>query len=165
MATQDVPGFDDVKSDAKNDELGIGMWGEHDDESLILVEGVEQGRVIFSMFDMSPTPPMEYRDSLPEQQFKRQFSWNSDESIVNKGWRWHDKTQFPWNKIMDNFSDGTRYPSADYVVNEAQRIAKIKSLRGAVVKRENYSHMMENVGRKGRVIIDKIQRAVNELRI
>jgi hypothetical protein len=165
MSTQDVPGFDDLKSDAKQDELHIGVWGEHSDNSLILVEGVEQGRVVFSIFDMSPTPPMEYRDSLPEKQFKSQFSFNSKSSIIKQGWVWHDKTQFPWNKIMDNFPDGTRYPSADVAVNEAQRIAKIKSLRGAIVKKENYTHMMDQIGKKGRMIVDKIQRAVNELRV
>jgi hypothetical protein len=165
MSTCDVPGFDDKKSTSKTDVLKIGVWGDHSDGSLVLVEGIEQGRVVFSIFDMSLTPPMEYRDSLPEKQFKSQFSFNSRDSIVKDGWSWHDKTQFPWNKIMDNFPDGTRYPSADYALNEAQRIAKIKDLRGAIVKKENYSHMIEKVGIKGKMIIDKIQRAVNELRV
>jgi len=161
MSTQDVPGF----GCAVRDELAIGVWGEHPDGSLILIEGVEQGRVVFSMFDMEPTPPIEYRDSLPEDQFKRQFSFSSSDSIVKDGWQWHDKTQFPWNKIMDNFPDGTRFPSADVIMNEAQRLARVRSLKGGVVKRENYEHMIKKVGRKGNIIVDKIQRAIGELRI
>ena len=165
MSTCDVPGLDTKASTSKMDELAIGVWGDHTDGSLILVEGIEQGRVVFSIFDMSPTPPMEYRDSLPEVQFKRQFSFNSSDSIVKDGWSWHDKTQFPWSRIMDNFPDGTRYPSADMAMNEAQRISRLKALRGSVVKRENYSHMRDSIGRKGRIIVDKIQRAVSELRV
>jgi len=165
MSTCDVPGYDDIKSDAKQDKLRIGVWGEHTDGSQILIEGVEQGRVVFSIFDMSVSPPMEYRDSLPERQFKQQFSFNSKYSIVDGGWRWHDKTQFPWNKIMDHFPDGTRFPSADIVLNEAQRIVKLKNLRGDIIKKENYSHMMDQIGKKGRIIVDKIQRAIGELRV
>ena len=51
------------------------------------------------------------------------------------------------------------------MVIEAQRIERLKALRGSIVKKDNYSHLIDQVGKKGKMIIDKIQRAVNELRV
>ena len=58
MSTNDVPGADPRNSD----ELATGCWAEHEDGSLIFVESTEVNRVIYSVFDMSRTPPLEYRD-------------------------------------------------------------------------------------------------------
>lgn len=49
MSTNDVPGANPVNGD----KLGMGCWAEHQDGSMILVEGTEGNRVIYSIFDMA----------------------------------------------------------------------------------------------------------------
>ena len=53
MSTQDVPGH----GSASNDTLAMGVWGEHNDGSLLFVESTEGGRVIYSIFDMAQSRP------------------------------------------------------------------------------------------------------------
>jgi hypothetical protein len=62
MSTQDVPGH----GSAKSDTLAMGVWGEHNDGSLLFVESTEGGRVIYSIFDMAQMPIVEYRDAMPD---------------------------------------------------------------------------------------------------
>lgn len=161
MSTQDVPGHGSAKSDV----LGMGVWGEHTDGSLLFVESTEGGRVIYSIFDMAQTPIVEYRDAMPEKGFKEAFSYGNKHSKVDKGWRFHDKTPFPWDKVMSaGAKDGMRYASATDQLNAAQRVAESIEARGQNFDPDKWTHLRENVGRKGRTIIDKIQRAVSELR-
>jgi len=154
MSTKDVPGF----GVAKNDVLEIGVWAEHDDGSLILVEGLESGKVVYSIFDSAKTPLMEYRDSAPEKQFKEHFSFGSKYNIISDGWVWHDKTTFPWDKVMSDFKEGLRSPSVDTALTEATRIAERRNLKSFISHR-----VAPEVGRKGRVIIDRIQKAISRL--
>jgi len=161
MSTQDVPGHGSAKSDV----LGMGVWGEHEDGSLLFVESTEGGRVIYSIFDMAQSPITEYRDAMPEKGFKQTFSYGSKNSKVDSGWVFHDKTPFPWDKIMSaGAKDGMRFASAEDQLNAAQRLAKSMEMRGSNFDADRFSHLRENVGRRGRTIIDKIQRAVSELR-
>jgi len=161
MSTQDVPGH----GSASNDELAMGVWGEHNDGSLLFVESTEGGKIIYSIFDMAQEPVVEYRDAMPEKGFKEAFSFGSKNSKVDNGWVFHDKTPFPWDKVMSNGAkDGVRYASAEDQLNAAQRVAESMKLRSSVFNEDKWSHLLDQVGNKGRVIVDKIQRAIGELR-
>lgn len=161
MSTQDVPGH----GSAKNDTLCLGIWGEHNDGSLLFVESTEGGRVIYSIFDMAQDPIVEYRDAMPEKGFKESFSFGSKYSKVDAGWVFHDKTPFPWDRVMAaGAKDGMRYASAEDQLNAAQKVAESMKMRGNAFNEDKWAHMAERVGKKGRLIIDKIQRAVGELR-
>ena len=96
MATSDVPGA----NRANQDELAAGCWAEHDDGSLILVNAVSDDRVIFEIFDPAGKAGESVRDEYPVEQFKVDFSWpaNGDK------WVWHDKTPFPYERIMTDRS-------------------------------------------------------------
>jgi len=168
MSTHDVPGYNPANADT----LKALCWAEHKDGSLILVESTENGRVIFSMFDMSgknkkpPTSIIEFRDAMPEKGFKQTFSWNPKKPDSEK-WLWKDKTPFPWDRIIKVGSkDGMRYVSADDQINAAQRVAKAMNLigQGKPIDIDKVKAFMTTVGVKGRTIRDKVQRAINELR-
>lgn len=161
MSTQDVPGH----GSAQNDTLCMGVWGEHTDGSLLLVESTEGGRIIYSIFDTAQDPLVEYRDAMPEKGFKKAFSFSSKFSKVDNGWRFHDKTPFPWDRVMEaGGKDGVRYASANDQLNAAQKVAESMKLRRSIFDKSKWAHLSEQVGRKGYIIIDKIQRAVDELR-
>src|SRR5262245_2443793 len=118
MSTNDVPGA----NPANNDELAMGCWAEHDDGSLIFVESTEANRVIYSIFDLAKEPPIEYRDAMPESSFKKTFSWKTG---AFEKWTWHDKTPFPWDRIIENgFADGEKPVSADHTLTAAERVAE-----------------------------------------
>lgn len=161
MSTQDVPGY----GNASSDELAMGVWGEHDDGSLLFVESTENGKIIYSIFDMAQEPIVEYRDAMTEKGFKEAFSYSSDKSKVDAGWVFHDKTPFPWDKVMKaGGKDGMRYADVVDQLNAAQKVAQSMQLRRQQFDTNKWAHLTDQVGKKGRLIIDKIQRAVNELR-
>lgn len=117
MSTEDVPGA----NPSNGDKLACGCWAEHKDGSLLLVEGTEGGRVIYSVFDMDRKPPIEYRDAMPQVNFDKQFSRSKGGN--KDGWIWHDKSPFPWDKIIKaDAKDGLKSASADDVLNAAQEI-------------------------------------------
>lgn len=162
VSSFDVPG----SNLANHDVLSTGCWAEHEDGSLIFVEGTEGGAVIYSMFDMSKQPIVEYRDKMPERQFKRAFSWRMDRQPSSGGvplekWTWHDKTVFPWDKIIQRgFSDGPRLASAVDMITATERVAQSLRLRGRVISKEYRTRAATATWR----IADKIRRAVQELR-
>lgn len=125
MSTNDVPG---AKA-SNNDELCMGCWAEHDDGSLIFVENTEGGRVIYVIFDVAVDPPVEYRDAMSEGAFKKKFSW--DGKGKKDKWVWHDKTPFPWDRIIDaGARSGVGHVSADHLETAAGRVAKSREIRG-----------------------------------
>lgn len=139
MSTNDVPGAVSYNNDA----LALGCWAEHDDGSLIFVESTEGGRVIYSIFDTSTDPIIEYRDSMPEQGFKTTFSWDNDSTDSIK-WTWHDKTPFPWDRVIkQGAKDGVRYASAHDQLNAAQKVAKSLHIQGKDVKGDVIDHMLD----------------------
>jgi hypothetical protein len=165
MSTNDVPGF----RAANNDVLACGCWAEHEDGSLIFVESTETNRVIYSIFDMAKKPPVEYRDAMTEAAFKRQFSWSpdddddDDEILSRTIWTWHDKTPFPWDRVIKaGATDGGRMAFAEHTLNAAERVAESLKLRGAAVARD-IRHRSETTVRRSHTIWDKISRAVAEL--
>lgn len=118
MSTNDVPG-----ARAENaDSLGSGSWAEHDDGSLIYVAGTENGRVIFEIFDLSDEDkPVEYRDAMPLKLFQQKFSWDPRNKASVK-WTWHDKTPFPWDRILKNFKEGVKPVSATQFIEDAMDV-------------------------------------------
>lgn len=127
VSTHDVPGA----KTHNNDILAMGSWAEHDDGSLIFVESVEAGTVVYSIFDVAQTPPVEYRDAMPEQGFKDRFSWKIGDTDQ---WTWHDKTPFDWQRVMGTFPAGQKAVSKDDVLTAAQRVAQSLNLRAEAVR-------------------------------
>lgn len=156
MATHDCPGY----GAATNDELKMGCWSEHKDGSLILVEGTENGVVVYSIFDMDKKPIIEYRDSMKETAFKKQFSWGTD-----AGWVWHNRTAFPWDRIIDKGGqDGTRHASAVDLMTAAERVRRSRELHtGEPVDLEAVETRMDRLGEKAEAIIKRVQRAISRL--
>lgn len=138
MSTKDVPG---ARAD-NNDELAMGCWAEHSDGSMIFVESAEAGRVVYSIFDRGRDPITEYRDAMDEDDFKEFFSWSdgkggkrSKKGKTPEPWTWHDKTPFPWDKIIGKGArDGMRFASARDQLSAAERVAESLKLRGEEVR-------------------------------
>ena len=155
MSTNDVPG---AKS-TNNDSLHMGCWAEHNDGSLIFVEANEAGRVVYSIFDTAEYPIVEYRDAMIEKDFKSQFSWNGN----NIKWTWHDKTPFPWDRIIkQGAKSGMKYPTAYDQISAAAKVAESIKARGKPVDPTDYEHLAEN--KKSKSIITRLQRAIDEIR-
>lgn len=176
MSTHDVPGANPVNGDA----LAMGCWAEHSDGSLILVESTEGSRVIYSIFDMAKEPPIEYRDAMPEVSFHSTFSWaNAGKRSLNEKWTWHDKTPFPWDRIIKNGArDGSRLPAAEHVLNAAERIMESRTrhsataaqrvadelrLQGQELDRDNFGHRMEAVLNRVEGVFGKLAAALSRL--
>lgn len=132
MSTEDVPGA----NPANRDKLAMGCWAEHKDGSLIFVEGVEAGSVVYSMFDVRGALPVEFRDAMPEDGFKKTFSWKEGSKTKDLGikWTWHDKTPFDWSKVMQKFPAGARRPSAADEMSAAARIAETLGLQAEDIR-------------------------------
>lgn len=161
MSTNDVPGY----NEDNHDELGVGCWAEHDDGSLIFVESTEANRVIYSVFDMSKKPIVEYRDSMMEGAFKKTFSWDSKSK--KDRWTWHDKTAFPWDRIIkEGAKDGVRHVHADEIETAAERVRKSRDIiRGKNVDPRDVETRVAKLGEKAQNIIKKLQKAISELNI
>ena len=155
MSTNDVPG-----AKAKNnDELAMGCWAEHEDGSLILVESVEGGYVVYSVFDLAEDPILEYRDKMAEGAFKKAFSWPTD---TGDKWTWHDKTPFDWDRVIDGGAKGgVKIADAEAQISAAARVARHRQMHSRKFDYEGYKGRMGEVAHR---VKDKIQRAVNELR-
>lgn len=164
MSTNDVPGF----NPANNDVLANGCWASHEDGSLLLVQSTEGGRVVYMMFDIADGIT-EYRDAMPEKQFKEIFSWsNTSKKKIDVKWTWHDKTPFPWDRIIkDGAKDGVHYPSAEDQLSAAEKVAKSLRLRKSRFDPRSVDHLMEKVkkGATSNRVMRAIQAAINELRV
>jgi len=148
---------------SNKDTLGTGCWAEHKDGSLIFVEGAENGRVIYSVFDlMDPDNPLEYRDAMKERDFKKAYSWKPGK---RDKWTWHDKTAFPWEKIIEiGAKDGVRFPSADRLISAAERVAVSRKLKGDVIVSDEHAHKTGTKTEKAAIKIMKgIQNALEQL--
>jgi hypothetical protein len=156
MSTNDVPG----SNPQNNDVLSMGCWAEHNDGSLIFVEGTEDNRIIYSIFDMAKETPIEYRDAMPKVSFEKTFSCGKESS--QEKWIWHDKTPFPWNRIIKKgFSDGKRLPSADHILTAAEKVAQSLQLRGKEFD-EDMRHRGDDTRNRVNEILDKIGNAIDK---
>lgn len=156
MSTNDVPG-----ARAQNeDELAMGCWAEHEDGSLIFVENTEGDQVIYSMFDLSREPIMEWRDAMEEDEFKTTFSYPGKSG---EKWTWHDKTPFPWDRVIENFPQGARHASVNTIMTAAQRVAERLGLRGRRRSREDLTHMQDDIRGEAEQLISRLQRVIERM--
>lgn len=165
MSTNDVPGF----NPNNRDELAMGCWAEHEDGSLIFVESTEDDRVIYSVFDMEKDPVTEYRDSMKVGAFKKAFSWDPKKKDSER-WTWHDKTPFPWDRIIRKGGrDGMRHAHVEDQLNAAERVRQSReSKRDMVtlprpVDPREVEAKVDRLGKKAKRIMQKLQKAISEL--
>lgn len=148
MSTSDVPG-----AVATNyDDLHVGCWAEHEDGSLIFVEGTEEGSIVYCIFDVAKA--LAYRDAMAEKGFKKQFSYDAKKKDSIK-WTWHDKTPFDWSRVMD-LPPGPAYPSAAHQLSAAEQVAQKLKLRAESIDTEAV--------RTGRGIMERLQDAWSTLK-
>lgn len=159
VSTNDVPGADPKN----NDTLHLGCWAEHADGSLIFVESTEGGRVVYSIFDRSKEPVVEYRDSMPEINFKRQFSW-SPAGLSKERWTWHDKTPFEWDRVIKaGVQDGLRFASASGLKTAAERVGESLHLRAVEFDKDRSSHLQDEELARSNTIYSRLEQAINGL--
>lgn len=156
MATHDVPGA----NAANHDQLAMGCWAEHDDGSLLFVESTEGKSVVFSMFDLTQDPIVEFRDRLREKDFKEKFSWKPGSK--KEKWTWHDKTPFDWDRVIKaGAKDGVRHACAHDQLSAAARVAKALGIVPGIFDPDSIA---DQVARElPRMIQDKIQQAIDNL--
>ena len=144
MSTEDVPGH----NPANRDRLAMGCWAEHKDGSLVHVESVEGGQVVFLIFQVAPEV-VEYRHAMDEEGFKTQFSGDR--------WIWHDKTPFPWDRVMRRFPPGNKAPSAEAQLSAALRVARSLGAQAQEVREE--ARVPENA----LAVMKQLREALNRL--
>ena len=140
----------------------MGCWAEHDDGSLIFVESTEGGRNIYSVFDMDKKPVVEYRDSMADGAFKKQYSYDGGKK---DRWTWHDKTAFPWDRIIKaGAKDGVRHASADDLITAAERVRRSREInRGHDVDPEEVLSRVDRLGETAANLVRKLQKAISDL--
>ena len=148
MATDCAPGYQGPASDSKNDTLHVGCWAESKDGSLLFVKGVEPtlNRVIFSLYDMSASPIMDFTDSMPIDDFKEFFSWGSvsNKKVKDNKWTWHDKTPFPWSKVVKSGArDGSNFASAADLLSQAARVSQALSITGQTFSKNDVGDFVD----------------------
>jgi hypothetical protein len=158
MSTDDVPGANPVNAD----KLMSGCWAEHDDGSLLYVKGTEGGQVVYELYDLDQDPPVYYQDAMREEAFKDSFSFPPVGKSAER-WTWHDKTPFPWSRVMKTF-DKPRPMHADVhdQISAAARVAQSLRLRAQRLTSEHVgSGAPRVVSKGGRGIIERLQRALD----
>lgn len=130
MSTDTVPGA----NPANLDVLAMGCWAEHKDGSLILVHSTEGNQVIYSVFELNKEPPLEYRDGMAQKDFEKFYSYDPKKPQGDK-WIWHDKTPFPWSKVVQSIPPGSRPASAGGLISAADRVAQRLRLKGERINR------------------------------
>lgn len=157
MATDDVPGANPANADV----LKSGCWAEHSDGSLLFVKGTENQQVVYELYDLAQDPPVYYQDAMREEAFKKAFSYPPVGTSPEK-WTWHDKTPFPWAKVMKTF-DKPRPVHADVhdTLSAAARVAQSLRLRAQKLSPEQVEPSTERTASRGRAIVERIQRAID----
>jgi hypothetical protein len=159
MSTKDVPGA----NKANADKLKAGCWAEHEDGSLIYVKGTEADQVIYEIFDMAIDPPVSYTDAMPRTGFMKQFSV-PPVGTSKIPWTWHDKTPFPWDRVMkDVVRPRPSLTTAKGLMSAARRVAESLRLRGQKVTEDSLHHQTDAPARRGRAVMDRIADALEQL--
>lgn len=165
MATNDVP------SPKRGEELRQGCWAEHEDGSLIFVYDTEIDRVVYTLFDLSVDPVMDYRHAMPIGDFERTFSCSKADinkpvvvggkKVTKQQWLWHDKTPFPWSRVIkDGLQSVPKVSMAEDQISAAARVAKDLALRGKAVSEDSYTDVRDDV-RPNRTIRDRLGAALD----
>lgn len=155
MATDDVPGA----NPANKDVLSAGCWAEHSDGSLLYVKGTENQQVVYELYDTLHAPPVHYQDAMREEAFKKQFSYPPIGKSAEK-WTWHDKTPFPWTRVMSAL-DRPMPQAADVVetLSAAARVAEVLRLRAHSTLKADVEGQQGSSATKGRAILDRLKDA------
>jgi hypothetical protein len=157
MSTQDVPGA----NPANADKLCSGCWAEHTDGSLIFVKGTENLQVVYELFDVAQQPPVYYQDAMREDAFKAAFSYPPIGDSAEK-WTWHDKTNFPWSRVMKTFDRPVpMHADVHDTLSAAARVAQSLCLRAQRLSHFPVAPAIESEAPKGRAIVDRIQSAID----
>ena len=172
MSTNDVPGA----VAANNDALRMGCWAEHaDDGTLIFVKSTEATpdgvkRVIYEMYDLAQVPVLFFQDAMTEDGFMKKYSWDPKNPGKSFGkWTWHDKTPFPWDKVIKATRPGLSHASVGDQLTAAQAAAKALGLERGVeivpkpVDANKLQHLVDQMGPRGKYMMDRIQSAINNL--
>lgn len=128
MSTPDVPGA----VPANQDQLRMGCWAEADKgQSLIFVKSTEDDRVIYDIYDLSHEPVVTFPDAMQLDDFKKHFSFDptqlNQRALSSIRWTWHDKTLFPWAKVMKQGArDTAHYADVEEQLKEARRIEEAR---------------------------------------
>jgi len=161
MSTNAVPGANPVNKEY----LDRGAWAEDKDQtSLVHVIGKEAGSIVFQIYDLSEDPIIFYQDAMIESEFKNFFSvppvGTSD--VV---WTWHDKTDFPFDRVMKRFSSkASHHADVKDQLSVAQRIAAKLHIKGKRLTEEDVSAQTEQERGRGLAIIDAIGDALSKIR-
>lgn len=139
MSTNDVPGF----NPDNGDHLAMGCWAEHSDGSLVFVESTEGGSVVYSVFDISKMPIIEYRDTKKVNEFSETFTYMKRGDIQ---WLWHDKTPFPWDRIINlDGSKNSKFANVSDQINSASQIADSLKLRAKERNPEDFNNRIPQI--------------------
>lgn len=159
MASVDCPGANPVNKDV----LAAGAWAEHQDGSLLFVKGNEAGSVVYELYDVVQDPPVYYQDAMREDAFKKAYSHPPVGTSPEK-WTWHDKTPFPWSRVM-KFVDKPRpsYADAHDQLSAAARVAESLRLRAQKLDPTVFTDKVDKPAVRGRAIRDRIQQAIEVL--
>jgi len=160
MSTHDVPGANPRNAD----KLDMGCWAEADGgQSLLHVVGHEAGSVVFDIYDLQQDPALFYRDAMMEAEFKEFFSAPpTGKSDVS--WTWHDKTTFPWDRVMKRLK-ATVPIHADVkdTLTVAQKIAQKLGLRAQKLAEGDVTSKMDQQRRAGHEVIEPIAQALERV--
>lgn len=160
MSTHDVPGANPRNADV----LAAGCWAEHEDGSLIFVKGTEGGSVVYEIYDVAQDPPVAYTDAMTEVAFKKQFTYKS--GVSTDKWTWHDKTPFPWDRVMKVIPrPRPQFADAHQTISAAQRVADSLRLRAREVQESDVSHRTDTVTRRGLAVLERIANALDKVTI
>jgi len=154
MSTHDVPGA----NKANHDVLTAGCWAEHEDGSLLFVKGTEQGQVVYELYDLAQDPPVYYQDAMTDTTFKDQFSFRAGISDID--WVWHDKSPFPWSRVMRTFErPAPLHADVQDMLSAAARVAESLKLRAQGLDQNAVSGRTERSTSKQRSILERLERA------
>lgn len=160
MATSTVPG----KAKENRDVLDVGCWAEADKgKSLILVIGMEGGKVFYQMFDLTKQQPSHYLSNMVEKDFKDIFSFPPHgKSKVN--WTWHDKTKFPWENVQRymDFPVPQIVDAVDRLQSAVDIVVDELGLRGKTLQKKDLEGKVSAEGKKsGQHIMDRLKKALD----
>lgn len=164
MATNDVPGA--VAAHA--DELHAGCWAEHEDGSLIFVKGAEGDRVVYEIYDMKKgDKPIYYPDAMEKKEFEKFFSLNvggkTAKGAKKERWTWHDKTPFPWERVIGKVDQMPRYADVRDELSAAERVAKSLNLRARELSEEELTPRAAQARSRGIAVFERLMEALGNI--
>jgi hypothetical protein len=117
---------------------------------------------------------MRYVDAMPIESFNRAYSWRPADPVSVR-WVWHDKTGFPWERVLDHAAEDPGH-EADHVEtvaaepteiltpevrSVAAQLAARLQLIGEELSPEALSHLG---GRRVGSLLQRLNAALEELR-